>query len=250
MWLEMEKINIEISGENNTGPTVLLVHGAGSEAGIWKPFAEKLGAHVRAAAIDLPGHGRSPRRDTPATLDTFVDDIRAAALALGTPVILCGHSMGGALTMLTALKYPEILDKIILLQTGARLRVVPALIEQFKSNFSGAIQSMSGMMFGPGAPPALAAAFAELMSRADPEAALNDFLLCDGFDIMDRLGDIRPPALIVGAENDLATPAKYAAFLHERMPGSQLRMIPGCGHLSMLEKPDDLTGIILDFINS
>ena len=65
----------------------------------------------------------------------------------------------------------------------------------------------------------------------------GDFLACDGFDVMDRLGAIDRPALVIVGEDDHMTPVKYARFLADHLPRAQLNVIPAAGHMVMLEQP-------------
>lgn len=247
MWMESAQLNLEVAGQG--GATVLMVHGAGGEAGLWNSLCKSLAPHARAAALDLSGHGKSPRRDHTHTLETYVRDILCAVDALGGPVVLAGHSMGGALAQHVAIEHPEAVRGVVLAATGARLRVMPALIQQFESpDPAGAISMMAGAAFAPGADPALVASYSDSLKRAVPEVVVQDFRICDAFDIMARLGALSAPCLILCGDKDNLTPFKYSAFLNEKIPGSELRQLPGCGHMIMLEAPDACAGHILDFV--
>ncbi|MFZ5563718.1 MAG: alpha/beta fold hydrolase, partial [Thermodesulfobacteriota bacterium] len=85
-------------------------------------------------------------------------------------------------------------------------------------------------------------------SVADPSVAIGDFTACNAFDMMERLSEITVPVLVIGAADDLSTPAKYAVFLADRVPGARLVMIESAGHLAPLEKPDTVNPAIADFL--
>jgi len=188
MWIESAQLNLEITGEQSAGPTVLMVHGAGGEADLWRSLAAHLAPDTRTAALDLSGHGKSPRRDTAHTLETYVENILAAVDALGgEPVVIAGHSMGGALAQHLAVEHPQAVRGIILAATGARLRVLPALIQSFESPDPGqAISMMAGAAFAPGADAALVDFYSQSLKRALPPVVVQDFRICDAFDIMAR----------------------------------------------------------------
>ena len=110
-------------------PTVCLVHGTGGSSEVWRRQLEGLADLGHIVAVDLPGHGRSggsiPKRieDAAALVAGFLD-------ALGvTRVIIGGHSMGGAIAQQFALSFGERVDGLVLIGTGARLRVLPRLLD-------------------------------------------------------------------------------------------------------------------------
>src|SRR5438105_12497388 len=106
---------------------IVFIHGSGDSAHIWRLQIGHLGAN-RAFAIDLPGHGQRP--DSLPAEATVRDYAQAAyeiirhELRLEKPVI-AGHSLGGAIALTMALEYGSELGGLILIGTGARLRVLP-----------------------------------------------------------------------------------------------------------------------------
>jgi pimeloyl-ACP methyl ester carboxylesterase len=172
-----------------------------------------------------------------------------AAEALGPerPAV-AGHSLGGAVAITAALEHPELFSRLLLIGTGARLRVVPAVIEALKTDFDEVMRNMRQFSFGPGASPEAIKTAEDMMRRNGRETMLEDFLACDAFDAMARLGEIRIPALAVCGEADMLTPPKYSRFLAERAPNCRLVTIPEAGHMVMLEAPAALAEIIGEFI--
>ena len=76
-----------------------------------------------------------------------------------------------------------------------------------------------------------------------------DLSACNDFDIMDRVHEISLPTCIIAGEDDQLTPLKYSQFLHKTIAGSQFHVIPGAGHLAMLEKPEEFNRYLLEFLN-
>jgi pimeloyl-ACP methyl ester carboxylesterase len=115
--------------EAGSGPPLALIHGAGGAAELWRPQLEGLADVARIVAPDLPGHGPLGGRGKPSITD-YADWLEGlfAALEAG-PLVLVGHSMGGAVAQSLALARPGRLAGLVLVSTGARLRVLARLVD-------------------------------------------------------------------------------------------------------------------------
>ncbi len=232
------------------GPAVVFSHGAGGTHRHWLPEVQAAGAVTRAYALDLPGHGRSAGRGRD-TIAGYVEVIRGLLDALGLDrAVIGGHSMGGAIAQMFALTYPNRCAGLILTGTGARLRVLPAILEQMLTDFPAIVDVVGESAYGPDTPPEmLRQAHAEML-RNDPVVFHGDFVACDRFDVMDRLGEIAAPTLILCGTADRLTPPKYSQYLHEHIPNSILTLIEGAGHMVMLERPAEMNAAIVPFLQS
>jgi pimeloyl-ACP methyl ester carboxylesterase len=81
-----------------------------------------------------------------------------------------------------------------------------------------------------------------------PAVQLNDFLCCDKFDIMDRVGEIKLPVLAIVGDKDNMTPPKYTQYLAAHLPECRMSIIEGAGHLVFMEKPDQVNNTIEGFL--
>jgi pimeloyl-ACP methyl ester carboxylesterase len=246
------------------GPAVVFSHGAGGTHRHWLPEVQGAGAVTRAYALDLPGHGRSQERGQGPrarrgqgprarrgrdTIGGYVEVIRGLLDALKLDrAVIGGHSMGGAIAQTFALTYPDRCAGLILTGTGARLRVLPAILDGLLNDFAATADLVGDYAYGPDTPADLLRLARQEMLRNDPQVFHDDFLACDRFEVMNRLGEIKAPTLILCGTVDRLTPPKYSQYLHERIAGSTLTLIEGAGHMVMLEKPAEMNATIVPFL--
>jgi pimeloyl-ACP methyl ester carboxylesterase len=86
------------------------------------------------------------------------------------------------------------------------------------------------------------------LRETGPSVLRGDFLACDRFDIMDRLGGMGVPVLVVGGLADRLTPIKYSRYLVEQIPEARLVTVEGAGHMVMLEQPQQVAGAVREFV--
>ena len=170
----------------------------------------------------------------------LLDELRISSAALA------GHSMGGAIALTLALQAPQRVAGLVLVGTGARLRVTQAVLA-VTADPTQAAQAAQGMVewsFAPGASPAVVAPFVELFLANAPGVAHDDFAACNDFDVMARLGEVEAPALVICGEEDRLTPPKYAEYLHAHLRGARLLRVPGAGHMVAIEAPAAVAGAV------
>ncbi len=216
-------------GKASLGDGLLLLHGAGGQALAWQ---NQLLAFPRARAQDLPGRAG----ETPTSVEGFLGALREAR-GLDGSLILVGHSLGGAIALRWALSYPGEVRALVLMCTGARLRVAPQILEGVRSADPTAIEQFGAMWLGANPSPRLREKSLALLHAAPPAVLAADLEAADGFDAMAELDRLRLPVLIICGAEDRLTPVKYGRYLHERIAGSELVVIERAGHMVMLEQP-------------
>lgn len=225
---------------------LVLVHGSGGSAKFWHYQTERF---TDCDAIDLPGH---PEGEPCTSVDDYVEWLRGYLKERGyQDVVLAGHSLGGAIAMLYGLKYPQELKALILIDTGARLRVNP----DYLSSCGDGIEDIAAWLRNWEPRYALVSPdVRELLlkekARVGPAVQLNDFLCCDKFDVIDRVHQIRLPTLVLCGSEDAMTPVKYSRYLADKIEGARLLVITGATHLLPAERPQEVNKAIEEFLSS
>jgi pimeloyl-ACP methyl ester carboxylesterase len=207
----------------------------------------RLSSNFHIVALDLNGHGRTPIRDDDDLLESYLNDIESVVNQFEYP-ILAGHSMGGALIQLYAINNQSQLSGIILVGTGARLRVSPMIFDLH--DFDGYVNALGEFAFHPNTSNEIIEASLVEVRKCPVPVIRRDFELCDKFDIMKKVIEINLPTLILVGEKDQLTPPKYSAYLHESIKGSEYQIIKDAGHSVMLEQARLFNDTILNWVMS
>lgn len=230
--------------------TLLFIHGAGGGQYTWnyqKAFFEKEFNNI---IIELPGHGASGGEGEE-EIRRYAEHVLAFLRIMGLRnVFLVGHSMGGAIVQNMALEFSNLLKGIILVGTGARLKVLPMILEGIKKEFEETVRSIVRFAYSRNAPSDMLEQGVSDMLRCTPEVLYGDFLACDRFDIMSEVERIGLPTLILCGEEDELTPIKYSKFLQSKIKGSELELFPGAGHMVMVESEKAFNDRVREFLLS
>lgn len=225
---------------------LILVHGSGSTGEVWKyqntyfPDSE---------AVNLPGHPVGKPCTSVLDYTYWLHDYISKRGYKGP--VLAGHSLGGAIVQTYALEYPNDAGAIILIGTGARLRVTPdflALLEAGIANPAKWLREFVEPHFAK-VPADLKETIIKRTIEVGAAVQLNDFLCCDKFDIMDKVHTIKLPTLVLCGSDDIMTPIKYSQYLATKISGSKLVIINGGTHFVFMEKPDAVNQAIKQFLS-
>ncbi len=233
--------------ETGDKPVLMFLHGAGSTNEVWQ--AQWLYFKDRAKVIipDLPGHGGSSGNSHD-DIDTYANTVVELADKLHLEkFILIGHSMGGAIAQRIAILHPELLAGLVLVATGAKLKVMPQVFSAIETDYKQYVGLASTFSMSTSADRQTRSAFENILSHAQSQAAYNDFTACNRFDAMDRIGTIKTKTLIIAGDKDMMTPVKYALYLNQKIKDSRLETINDAGHMVMMEKPGEVNKAIERF---
>ncbi len=229
------------------GRPLVLVHGAGGTHLHWPAPVRRL-PDTSVFALDLPGHGRSEGAAS-ARIPEMAEAVLALLDHLRLPqAVVGGHSMGGAIALSLALAHPQRVAGLVLVGSGARLRVGPAILDGLARDYPATVALVIEMAFGPAAPADLKRLAQARMLEVDPPVLRGDWDACNLFDVRDRLGEITAPALVITGQADTLTPEKHARFLAEHLLQAELVLLPGAGHMVMLEQPAAVAAAIRQWL--
>ncbi len=223
----------------------VFIHGSGCTG---SAFAAQTAAFPGSYAIDLPGH-RTPALKGAISIAAYADAVERQLEARGIEgAVLCGNSMGGAIALEIGLRANSRVGAIVMLGSGSKLRVAPALLESLERDFEAGLRGLVPIFFAAPSPALVEASVAEMLEVGQTQT-IADFRACDAFDATERLADLALPLLALTGEQDRLTPPKYAAFLADRVPGAEARILPGAGHLAMVERPDETNAALRAFVD-
>jgi len=242
-----------VSGNRPLDPdkaTIFFIHGSGGSHFLWNGQVDALSSKVNTIAIDLPGHGASDGKGFGSVADyaqTVLDFIDATAASDPIP---CGLSLGGAIVQQLLIDHPRRFAAGILVGTGARLKVMPAIFEAIEKNDGSFIDMLNQYAFSPQTEIAVKKPMVDDTARCTPEVTYSDFEACNGFDVMGRLTEIQVPVLVVTAEDDKMTPPKYGDFLESGIPNASRAHIAAAGHFVPAEQPVEFNRAVGGFLDT
>jgi 3-oxoadipate enol-lactonase len=251
------QVNYEISGEESA-PVLILSHSLGSSMAMWDPQAERLEAQFRVLRYDIRGHGGSEAPEGKYTLDQLGNDAVGLLDALDIHVVhWVGLSMGGMIGQNLALNHANRVRSIALCDTAAILPedAQPVWQERIdtarKKGMEAVVQETLERWFTQA-----------YLSKNPPEVArireqflatpVTGYMGCSeairGLNYLERLSEIKIPALIIVGEEDPGTPVSAAEAIHERIPHSRLVILPSAAHLSNVEQPEAFNSALMEFL--
>jgi pimeloyl-ACP methyl ester carboxylesterase len=233
-----------------TLPTVVLLHGAGFDHTTWALHSRWFAHHgFGVLAPDLPGHGRSTGKPL-ATIAEMADWVAALLDAAGAAKAkLVGHSMGSLIALETAARHPVKISGLSLIGTAATMTVGPDLLKAAEANDHAAIDMVS--IWGLGFAAELGGSLApglwmhsgaqRVLEQCRPGVLYNDLNACNAYQgALDAAAKIAVPVTLILGERDMMTPAKAGKALAAALPTARTVVLPGAGHMMMVERPDEL----------
>lgn len=231
------------------GRLFLLVHAAGSSAGMWRRQVDGLGAADSVVAPDLPGHGRSGGIEGLATVEAYADLVERFVAAMRLrPCLVVGRSMGGAIALVLAARQPSWLQGVVLACTAARFRLAPETVETLHAVVRGRLpQQFTTETFSPATGVDLMREAWTEQVKTDPRVRYTDLLACQAFDAGPLLGRVKVPTLVVAGADDQVTPVACSEELARAIAGARLEVIAAAGHQAPLEQAAAFDRLVAGF---
>lgn len=253
-------LHVDVTGRPTKG-TLVLLHGFPLHGGMWQAQREALASAAGGWQVIVPdqrGFGRSAEAG-PFTIEQLADDVHDAIVqerGLGK-IVLAGLSMGGYVALAYAKKYAQTLRGLILLDTKAagddaegkvnRDRMIVIAKEKGSKPIADAMLIPEETAQNR---PQLAKMLRDMMESIRPQTIVHALAaMRDRPDQTGMLGQIVVPTLIGVGDQDVITPPDVARGMHERIPGSQLRIFIGSGHMSPMEQPEQVNSAIAEFLS-
>ncbi|MBL7204202.1 MAG: alpha/beta fold hydrolase [Desulfobacteraceae bacterium] len=246
----------EIRGQ---GVPLVLIHGLGSSARDWEAQVPEFAQAYRVVTVDLRGHGRSDAPQGPYSIDMFASDLAALLQVLSLmPAHVIGLSMGSAVAWHLALDYPQVVHTLVLTNMSAE---VPVKTWSARWTFYSRVLMVHvlgmhqvGKLLAPKLFPRPEQAdqrrkMIQRWAQNDKNAYLRALYTLKNWSVMDRLGEVQCPVLVVASDQD------YSSLTHKkeytlRMPRAELVVIEDARHALPLEKPAAFNAAVMKFLAS
>jgi 3-oxoadipate enol-lactonase len=246
----------EIAG---SGPALVLIHGMGGDHTVWDGQVEGLRDHFLLIRPDILGHGRTHIPPAPWRYAQFSRQIAELLDHLSIQgATICGFSLGGLIAQSFAIDYPQRAAALIVVssaceRTAAEQEAVDRRVEQVRAGgapavVDGALQRWFTPEFVRRHPEVIAYWRAKTLAN-DPAAyrAVYELYADSDRQLLNRLGAIRAPTLIVTGDRDPGQTPRMAAAMASRIRGAEMRVLPGVPHMLPIEAAEALNGAVRDF---
>jgi 3-oxoadipate enol-lactonase len=239
------------------GPAVTLVHGVGANLESWGEVAARMEGHYRIIRMDLAGHGTSGAISGGRSLEDFAGDVRLVWDDLGLDKTnLAGFSLGGLIAQSLALTDPDRVERLAILSAVAgrtaeeRARVVGRLELLKQGGIPAVTTAAEERWFTPAFrerhPERVAQRMRELLAN-DPASYAAAYTVFATSDLGDRVHEIRHPTLVATGEHDAGSNVRMARMMHAAIKGSQLQILPGLRHSVLVEAPQLVADMLMQF---
>ena len=248
-------LNYRIDG---SGDPLVCIHGVGSYLEAWSGVVERLKDSFTILTFDLRGHGQSSRVKGRYEIDDFVNEALALADKAGfSSFNLAGFSLGGLIAQRLALTHLDRLRKLVLLSTvaGRTPDERTRFLERLAALRAGTPADHHNASLSRWLTEEFQAANAETIARLrqrdaenDPECYAAAYRVLAETDFGGFLDQIRCPTLIATGEDDAGSNPRMARYMHERIPGSTLSILPGLRHSILIEAPETVANLMRGFL--
>ncbi len=232
---------------------LVLSSSLGTTLELWDANVAAFAQRFQVLRYDHRGHGGSPVPDGPYEVSDLAGDALDLLDQVGVErVFWCGLSLGGAVGLWLAANAPERLDRLVVVSSSARFGPEDVWRRRARLVREGGVSSISDAVlerwFTPSyrkTEPEVVLRFREMLESTPREGYAACCEAIATWDFREQLARVAVPTLVVTAEEDPATPPAHGRLLAEGIPSASLRVIPGAAHLVNVERPHELSGLVL-----
>ena len=243
------------------GPAILLLHGLGADHTIWGPTLTDLAKGFRVIAPDLRGHGRSPApAGSKLTFSEHEADLGHLLASLGVDrVHVVGFSAGALLALGFTLDHPERVASLVSIAGAVNVdnhtrAIMDRWVETYqKEGFDAYVLRLAKDLYYPD----WMEAHLDFIDRIRTQVAEQELASLTRwresirqFDVRGRVGKIRTPTLIVHGMDDQVMDVAHARVLRQSIPGAQLRLLAQTGHMVPIERPEETSKAVRDWVEN
>lgn len=254
MTIEIEniKINYEIDGQ---GENILILHGWGGCIDSMRPVINHLKKNYRVISLDFPGHGKSSTPDSPWGVPEYTDCLIKFLETLKIEkTSIIAHSFGGRVTILLASEHPEMVEKIVLVDSGG-IRPKRSMKYYFKVYSYKLVKNLIKLFVWN------KQAYERMLDKARNkygssdykqlnEIMRNSFVRIVNQDLKPFLKNIKAPSLLIWGEKDADTPVYMGKIMEKGIEDAGLVILKGAGHFSYLDKSGEFNKILDSFLEA
>jgi pimeloyl-ACP methyl ester carboxylesterase len=274
-WIEVEGLRIHCLMAGHTeAPPVLLLHGGGYDSAhlSYRPSIESICQYYRVFAPDWPGYGESDKPRISYSTGYYVDFLGHFMDALGLEkASLVGISMGGAISLGFSLRWPQRVEKLVLVDSHGLGKEVPGRVVSYVMVRLPLLNKLMWAVLGRSRrmvrwslrtvfhdPQAVTSGLVDEVFQAAKKPGVGDAwrtwqrneIEWSGLrtNFVDRLHTLTVPTLILHGEEDRYVPVSWARRAHASIRDSELHVFPRCGHWLTLERPTEFNRRVLEFL--
>jgi Predicted hydrolases or acyltransferases (alpha/beta hydrolase superfamily) len=248
-------VNYHIYHSDSSAETIVFIHGLGLNHEVWEPILPYVKEHYRVVLLDLRGHGRTERGETPLSWELLIEDLRLllTQLELG-PVHLLGHGFGASLAVKFSLQYAKLVKSLILLSTPAFLprKTVESIVHSRKqlTGKESMLTLAESMTHGITKLTADLPLFQTIVSAyisVSPETYFEALELYTGVPVNEDFAHLDHPTLaLVGADDAIYLASN--ALSSQLLLHSSLVVVPDASNMLFIDQPQFTFEQLHDFI--
>ncbi len=251
--LDLDGLRLHIRDEG-AGAPVLFLHALGTDLRLWDRLLPLLPGGLRLVRVDMRGHGLSDCPPAPYAMGGLVRDAERLCDALGLRgAAVVGLSIGGLIAQGLAIKRPEIVQRLVLSNTAAKIGTPALWHDRIAAVRAGGLGALADGVMARWFPAAFRATpelalWRNMLLRTPVEGYAGCCTALAGADFTATTATLRLPLLAIAGSEDGSTPPDLVRETAGLVPGARFALIRGAGHLPCVDRPEDYAAILSQFL--